>query len=426
MHIAFVDSNQAGLEAIECAKDEGHLVSFIESCDPYYPRTAESLRLTRLADRITRDVATTDAAAVTTALAECHAWHPIDFALTQFELVAEAVALSCKELGLRGTNPDAVLTTRRKDLLRETLRRAGLAMPAFALARDCGEVLAAADAIGYPVVIKPPSGADSKLVFVARDPADARAVCAHALGDLSTVPPLWRDQLARGLLVEEHLAGPLVSAEIGMRDGRGHLLCITGRTRARDDEVIEIGGHIPAELPDDQVQACSAYAESVCRAVGLDLGVFHLEMIVTPRGPILVEANPRVIGGIVPTVYRHATGHSIYSALLQIISGAPVVSIRRSFDGCVTARRFFARADGRLPESWDTGWLAAYQDELIRFDPPEALGLCSSQSVRRGDVLARVIVRGADYAATARTGGQIFARMGESLGIEPMRGEYDR
>jgi biotin carboxylase len=425
MHIAFIDSNQAALEAIACAKDEGHQVSFIESFDPIYPRTLENLRLIERADWITRDVATTDAAAVSAALAECHRRRPIDFAVTQHEMAVEAVGLSCQALGLRGTSPGAVLTARRKDLVRAALREAGITVPAFALARDVAEALAAAEAIGYPVVIKPPSGADSKLAFVARDHAEARAACEHALGDLSTVPPVWRPQLSRGLLVEQHLAGPLVSAEIGMRDRRGYVFCISGRTRARDDEVIEVGPHIPAGLPADQAHACGAYAEAVCRAIGLDLGVFHLEMIVTPRGPVLVEANPRVMGGIMPTVYQQATGRSIYSAFIQIISGSPV-DVPGSFDGCVTGRRFLADADGSLPDSWDTGWLAGFGDDLIRFDPPSAVGRGPHQPVRRGDVIARVIVRGADYAQTALTAGQIGAHVEEALGIKLMRGEYDQ
>jgi biotin carboxylase len=144
-------------------------------------------------------------------------------------------------------------------------------MPAFTIARDVSEALAAADEIGYPVVIKPPSGAGSRQAFIACDRAQMRAACDSAL-DLSTVPPEWQQQFARGLLVEQHLAGPLVSAEIGMRDGRGHVFCISGRTRAREDEVAEVGPHIPAELPADQVHACGAYAEAVCRAIGLDLG----------------------------------------------------------------------------------------------------------------------------------------------------------
>ncbi len=424
MHIAFVDSNQAALEAIACAKDEGHQVSFIESADPIYPRTAQNIGLIERSDWVTREVATTDAAAVTAALAERHAKDPIDFAVTHNEMAVEAVALSCRTLGLRGTSPDAVLTARRKDRLRAALRDAGLAVPAFALARDAGEALAAADAIGYPVVIKPPSGADSKLTFVARGRADVRAACEQALGDLRTVPPVWRPQFSRGLLVEGHLAGPLVSAEIGMRDGRGHVFCISGRTRARDDEVIEIGPHIPAELPPDQSRACGAYAEAVCRAIGLDLGVFHLEMIVTPGGPVLVEANPRIMGGIMPTVYRHAAGRNIYTEFLRLISGAPVDGPPLP-DGCVTGRRLFAAVDGTLPESWDTGWLAGYSGQLIRFDSPVALGLGPRQAVRRGDVIARIILRGSNYPDTARTCVEIAGQVERSLGIKLMRGEYD-
>lgn len=424
VHIAFVDSNPAALEAVACAKDEGHQVSFIESFDPIYPLTAENLRLIERADWIVREVATTDASAVSAALAECHRRQPIDFAVTQHEMAVEAVALSCQALGLRGTSPDAVLTARRKDLLRAALRDAGIAVPAFALAGDTAEALAAAEAIGYPVVIKPPSGADSQLTFMARDEAEARAACEHALGDLSKVPPVWRPQLSRGLLVEQHLAGPLVSAEIGMRDGHGHVFCLSGRTRAQDDEVIEVGPHIPAELPADQARACGAYAQTVCRAVGLDLGLFHLEMIVTPLGPVLVEANPRIMGGIMPTVYQHATGHSIYSGFLQIISGDPV-DVPLSFDGCVAGRRFFAAVDGRLPDSWDTDWLGGFADRLIRFDPPGAFGLGPRKQVRRGDIVARVIVQGTDYAQTALTGAEIGAQVEEAVGIKLMRGEYD-
>jgi biotin carboxylase len=425
MHIAFVDSNSAALEAIACARDEGHVVSFIESFDPFYSRTAENLRLISRASWIMRDVATTDAAAVTAALARCNSWKPVDFAVSQFELATEAVALSCKALGLRGTSPDAVLTARRKDLVHAVLRDAGIAVPSFAVARDADEAAAAADAIGYPVVVKPPSGADSQLASVAHDTAGVRAASARILGNLETVPPVWRTQFLRGLLVEEHLSGPLVSVEIGMRDGRGYVFCVSGRTRARDDEVIEIGPHIPAELPAGLERDCVAYAESVCRAIGLDVGIFHLEMITSPRGPVLVEANPRIMGGIMPAVYRHATGRSIYSGFLRIISGDPVDCARPRFDGCVTGRRFFTREDSRLPDGWDTRWLAAYSGELIRFDPPDVLGFRPSQPVRQGQVVARLIMRGTDYAATAKTGVQIAGFIEKFWKIPLMSGEYD-
>lgn len=426
MHIAFVDANPAALEAIARARDEGHVVSFIESSDPDYPPTAENADLIGRADWVMRGVRTTDAAAVTAALARCHAVKPVDFAVSHHELAVEAVALSCEALGLPGISPRAVLTARRKDLLRAALRHAGIAGPPFRIARDADGAVAAADSIGYPVVVKPPSGTDSRLARVARDRAEVRAACERMLGDgLDTLPPGWRAQFARGLLVEGYLSGPLISVEIGMRDERAYVFCVSGRTRARDDEVIEIGPHIPAELPAGQERDCVTYAESVCRAIGLGPGVFHLEMIVTPRGPVLVEANPRIMGGIMPTIYQHATGRSIYSGFLQVISGAPVDCARPRFDGCVTGRRFFAREDGSLPAAWDTGGLAECADQLIRFDAPDALGLRPLQPVRRGQVVARVITRGTDYAATAKTGARIAGLIEERWGLPLLYGEYD-
>lgn len=427
MHIAFVDANPGSLEAIKSARQEGHRVSYIQSAEPYYRLTPENRRLVRCASWLKDGVVTTDSAAVTAALAECHAVAPIDFAATQHEMCVEAVAAACKALGVPGTSPDAVLTARSKAAVREVLRRANLATAGFALVHDEEQAVAAADAIGYPVVIKPSSGTDSRLAAVARDRPDVRWACRRAGDELDSVPATWREQFARGLVVEEYLRGPLVSVEIGIRGERSYVFCLSGRTRSADDEVIEVGVHIPAELPGDVARACGEYAAAVCRAIGLDRGVFHLEMIVTARGPVLVEANPRIMGGIMPTVYQHATGRSIFQQFTRLISGAPVPgpAPAPASAGCVAGRRFFARVAGSMPASWDFGWLDTYRQLLIRFDDPDTLGIGPGQRVVRGQVLGRVIVRGEDYAATARTCRDIVRLAEKTLGVELMSGEYD-
>lgn len=426
MHIAFVDSNYSALEVIKCAADEGHRVTFVQASRPsLYSLSAANLRLIGSATEMVDDVATTGAAAVTAVLARCHDAHPIDFANSQSELSVESVALACKALGLRGTSPDGILIARRKDVLRAALRDAGIATAAFATARNASQALTAATEIGYPVVIKPPSGADSKLVFVARDPAEVRAGCARTLRGLSGVPADWHGQLTRGFLVEEYLAGPLVSVEIGMSGGLGYLFCISGRTRSSDDEVIETGVHIPAELPADQARACASYAAAVCRAIGLDRGIFHVEMIVTSRGPVLVEANPRIMGGMLPAVYQHATGESIYRAFLQVISGAKITTPPAS-SGCVAGRRLFVRTPGVMPGGWDTSdWAGEHRSSVIKMDSPNDMGISPGDRVTRGRVIARVILRGADYAETATAARDIIDRAEKALGIDLMRGEYD-
>ena len=64
MHIAFVDSNPAALDAIKCAKEEGHRVSYIQSYDPIYPASQHNQELINHADWIKNGVATTDPDAV--------------------------------------------------------------------------------------------------------------------------------------------------------------------------------------------------------------------------------------------------------------------------------------------------------------------------------------------------------------------------
>jgi biotin carboxylase len=421
MHIAFVDANPAALDAIRAAKQAGHQVTFIESGDPYYVRTPANQATIALADHLLTGVDTFDPDAVAAALDKCHAEAAIDVVTTQHEMAARAVAIACRRLGLRGTAPDAVLTARRKDRCRAALRAAGLAHAGFAVATDEAGVLAAAGEIGYPVVLKPPAGTDSLLACVARDPGEARAGCAALLAGLNLVPPTWRDQFSEGILVEELLTGRLVSAEIGARDGEFFPFCVSGRIRWREDEVVELGAYIPG-LDGEDARRCVAYAEAVCRAIGLDLGVFHLEIMLTGRGPVLVEANPRVMGGAMPTIYRLATGTDIYASLLQILSGAPEVTRPGGLDGCTGGHRVAASRAGRLGGRASLNFLRAHPSvlQVMGFDD---FHTGPGEPVQRGQTVARFILREAGHRSLVATAEGILRRLERNLGISLMIGE---
>lgn len=424
MHIAFVDSNPAALEAVRLAKAAGHRVTFLQSADPLYPPTEENLRTVQAVDRLVDGLVTTDADAVTAALAACHAEHPIDVVTSQHEMSTEAVAHACRALGLRGTDPDAVLTARRKDLCRDTLDRAGLASARHALAADEGEVLAAAERIGYPVILKPPSGGDSLLSYVARTPQEAVDGCRGILTGLDTVPADWRGQFRRGVLVEEYLTGPLVSVELGAKNGEFHPYCVSGRFRWAQDEVVELGSYIPSNLPPEHLDACTAYAVDVCRALGLDLGIFHLEIIHTDRGPVLVEVNPRVMGGALPTIYKHATGTDIFTGLLEILDPAADVRLPAPADGCVGGRKVMARHGGTIAAAATLDRAARHPDvlQVVGFD---SYRTGPGRTVAPGQIVARFILRGEDHLSVVRAAEQILHGLQEDLGIELMIGEKD-
>lgn len=424
MHIAFVDSTATALPVIRLAKEMGHQVTYVRPLHPFYPPTEENLRILDMADHLVEPTDTADADAVTAALHRVHARTPIDLANSQFEPVTVAVASACQRLGLRGTAPEAVFVARRKDRCREVLRAAGVATADFARVHDGDDAVAQAERIGYPVICKPPSAAMSLLSFAARDAAEVRAACARILAGPETESAVWAPYLTGGVLVEELLVGPMVSVEIGVRDGTYHPFCVVGRFRWHEREVVELGSYLPAALPPEETAACVEYARTVCQAIGADLGVFHLEMIVTDRGPVLVEFNPRTMGGGLPTAYHHATGHEIHRSVVQLLTGESQVDVPPLLPGCTAVCAVIARDGGTIAP---TATLAGLHGDP---DVREVLGLDHyaahpGSSVPADTVLARFVLRGPDLPAVRDRMATLLAGLETELGLPLMIGDKD-
>lgn len=424
MHIAFVDSTATALPVIRWARELGHRVTYVRPVLPYYPPTEENLRIVRMADRIVEPTATADPDAVTAVLRRVHAEEPIDLANTQFEGAAGAVAIACQRLGLPGTAPEAVLTARRKDRCRAVLHAAGVATAGFAHVTTARAAVTQAERIGYPVICKPPSATSSLLTFVARDADEVREAAARILAGADTQAELWRPHLTDGVLVEELLVGPMVSVEIGVAAGVYHPFCVTGRFRWHEDEVVELGSYLPADLPPEQTRACVEYAIAVCRAIGADLGVFHLEMIVTDRGPVLVEFNPRAMGGGIPAAYRHATGHEIHRSVVQILTGGSEVDVPPLLDGCTAVCAVTTRTGGTLSPTATLARL--HEDPAVRdvlgFDH---YGARPGKPVAPGTVLARFVLRGPDLPTVRAHMTALLHALETDLALPLMVGDKD-
>ena len=132
-----------------------------------------------------------------------------------------------------------------------------------------------------------------------------------------------KEQFSRGILVEQRLAGQMVSVEIGIRGDETHVLMVSGRQNGEIDECLPMGIFMPWYLPQSEYAQCVDYAERVCQMLGLTFGLYHIEIMLTASGPILVEANARLMGGIMTRVYRVVTGgYAIEDASLRLHAGS--------------------------------------------------------------------------------------------------------
>lgn len=105
----------------------------------------------------------------------------IDRVETNWEPLQLLAADLRERWGLPGMRRDAVVGFRDKVVMRERVAAAGVRVPRSARVRSVSEARAAAEAIGYPIVLKPVTGAGSADTWIASTPAELEAVLARTM-----------------------------------------------------------------------------------------------------------------------------------------------------------------------------------------------------------------------------------------------------
>lgn len=217
-----------------------------------------------------------------------------------------AAAYAAAELGLPGNSPEAVGDCRNKLRQREVLRAAGVRVPdffSFSLTDDISRVLPRAT---FPCVVKPLSLAASQGVIRANDVAEfERAV--ERIRMLLTSPEILvlREPALDRLLVEEYIPGSEVAIEGLIDEGRLRILAIFDKPDPLEGPYFEESIYVtPSRLPMETQAALEDCAVKTVRALRLTAGPLHAEFRVNERGPWVLEAAPRPIGGLCSRALR--------------------------------------------------------------------------------------------------------------------------
>lgn len=267
-----------------------------------------------LVDHRVTDCADPDA--ITAAVAELTSGHAAAGVLTWDELVLEATALAAGKLGLPHMSAEAVSRCRDKYLTRSLMAQAGLPSPRHRLVRSADEAVTAAAEFGWPVVVKPRSLAGSIGVVKAPDEAAVRAAFELASGAAYATLPA-----GEGILVEEYLDGPEISVDSTVFDGE--VRCVhVARKRLGFPPYFEEVGHLVTGVTHESLPSeVAELVRAAHRALGVDFGVTHAEVRLTPAGPRLVELNGRLGGDLIPLISRMATGIDLVKAAAEIALG---------------------------------------------------------------------------------------------------------
>ncbi len=266
-----------------------------------------------------------DVDALVGAAREVSAQHDVSGVFCYDEGLVWPAASVSRELGLPGSPPESIAACRDKNATRTALAEAGVAQPISIGVRDLDEALAAADKIGYPVVVKPRGLAGSMGVALARDAAEATAAYAAATGVSYPGVPVFEVSV----LVEEYVDGPEISIDAVFHDGACVPLAVAHK-QVGFDPFFEETGHVVDGS--DPLLTDPTLIDALRRshdALGFHTGVTHTEFRFGSHGPRLLEVNARVGGDMIPLLGQLATGVDIAMAAADVAAGrAPDITPR--------------------------------------------------------------------------------------------------
>lgn len=238
---------------------------------------------------------------------------PVAGVTTTSEYFVATAARVAARLGLPGPDAGAVEQCRDKRRQRFALCRGDVPVPAFEAVGSASAAVAAASEIGLPVVCKPADGTGSRGVRLCSD-LDAvaehtRRLLTHRRDERGGASLPW-------VLVEEYVDGPEFSVETLAGEVVGETVKHVGPL----PHFVETGHDFPARGPG--VADVAAVASRAVKALGLEWGAAHTEVRMSTAGPVVMEVNPRLAGGQIPVLIKHATGIDLIAAMVDQATGA--------------------------------------------------------------------------------------------------------
>ena len=228
------------------------------------------------------------------------------------DMPMRGVAKVAERLGLSGISYDTAVKATDKFEMIKAFKAHDVVSPWFFTVDNKNELKGLECQLRYPCIMKPTDNAGSHGV-----------VLAKCFEDLLSEYEYSRESARHGrVIIEEYLKGDEVSVEVMVVDGNVNILQITDKLTTGAPHFVEMGHSQPSRHPAEIQQSIRELAVKACQSVGINQGPAHVEMMVTSRGPVMIELGARMGGDNITTaLVPLSTGIDMVKATIDVAMG---------------------------------------------------------------------------------------------------------
>lgn len=256
------------------------------------------------------------------------------------DMPMRTVSAVAKELNLVGITMETAYKATNKAEMRECLKQNSVPIPLYFKVNTVKEYFFAIQQLKTKCIVKPADNSGSRGVFLIDDTQN-KANVEHAFKYSK------KYSCSGEIIVEEYMEGPEVSVETLSIEGEVYVIAITDKLTTGAPRFVEMGHSQPSQLSKEIKEKITMVATSAVKALGIENGPSHTEIIITSEGPKIVELGARLGGDNITThLVPLSTGVDMVRCCIDIALGNKPDFSRKFAMG--SAIRYFKTSVGRI------------------------------------------------------------------------------
>ncbi len=210
------------------------------------------------------------------------------------DMPMRAVATVAQELKLVGISVDSSLKATNKAMMRVCLKENGVPVPDFYKVSNFDEYKEAVSKFTKPFVVKPADSSGSRGIYLIDNLENTELIN-------NAYKYSYEFSRCGDVVVEEYMRGKEVSVETLSVNGEVTVLQITDKLTTGAPYFVEMGHSQPTKHSPEIAKKISEVAIAAVKAIGIENGPSHTEIMVTEDGPKIVEIGARMGGDCITT-----------------------------------------------------------------------------------------------------------------------------